>query len=502
MLSTVYYYIITQMKYFWVLILVFAELAVGLNLGLPGHNQPPPARPQRRSGGEGFPPLPLPVTPLRRSEKKREPAPPILVAKVAYAGNVYNITNDCLNLLDWASSDLQITYRPVTIPLDRFTFDPTEIPVIYLTGHDPIPAITITQAQKLRQYVYSGGTILANACCGCPEFTDSFRRMIKSVFPDRALHRLSQEHPVFHCFHQIESVQYQQGQNKFFSAEPLLEGIDLGCRTAVIFAPADLANGWYGQNPSGNYPPGFWIMYQDARKLGANIIQYILANILYARAFPLTQVQFQEASDSGGAQRLEIAQLLHQGDWDPNPSALQRLQKYLTENSTLKVEFRRKTIDPGDPAIFNFPMVYIVGHREFALSDRQVSNLRGYLLGGGVLLAESCCGRREFDLAFRREIKRVLPDYRMTPLPADHPMYQVDYKITDVGLTPLGQKYFPDLHRPFLEGIEINGRPAVIYSQLALANGWEGIEHPFSAGYDMTDALRLGVNIVIYNLTH
>jgi hypothetical protein len=490
------------MKYCWVLLLIFAELAVGLNLNLPGHNQPPPARPQRRSGGEGVPPLPLPATPLRRSEKKREPAPPVLVAKAAYTGNVYNITNDVLNLLNWAGSDLQITYRPVTIPLDRFTFDPTEIPVFYLTGHDPIPMLTITQAQKLRRYVYGGGTILANACCGCPEFAESFRRMIKSVFPDRPLHRLSPEHPIFHCFHEIADVRFQQGRDKFFTAEPLLEGIDLGCRTAVIFAPADLANGWYGQNPSNNYPQGLWIMFQDARKLGANIVHYLLANVLYARAFPLTLVQYQDQAETPNAQRVEIAQLIHQGDWDPNPYALQRLQKYLAENSTLKVEFRRKTIDPGDPAIFNFPLLYIVGHREFVLSDQQVSTLRGYLLNGGVLLAESCCGRREFDLAFRREIKRVLPDYRMNPLAADHPMYQVDYKIGEVGLSPLGKKYFPDLHRPFLEGIEINGRLGVIYSQLALANGWEGIEHPYSAGYDQTDALRLGVNIVIYNLTH
>ena len=483
--------------------LVLSELAFGLNLGLPGHNQPPPARPQRRSGGEGFPPLPLPATPLRRSEKKREPAPPVLVAKISYAREVYNISNDVLNLLNWATEDIHISYRPVTIPFDRFSFDPTEMPVIYLTGHDPVPLPTATEAQKLRQYVYGGGTILANACCGCPEFAASFRQMIRTVFHDRPLRRLSAEHPIFHCVHQIDQVKFQQGQSKTFTAEPLLEGIDLGCRTAVIFAPADLANGWYGQNPPNNYPPGFWIVVDDARKLGANIINYILANVLYARAFPLTQVQYRDqAAVPGGAKRVEIAQLIHQGDWDPNPSALQRLQKYLVENSTIKVEFRRATVDPADSAIFNFPMLYMVGHREFVFSEKQVSTLRQYLLNGGVLVAEACCGRREFDLAFRREIKRVLPDYRMAGLPTDHPLYQVDFKIGQVELTSLGRTYFPDLHRPWLEEIEINGRLAVIYSQLALANGWEGIEHPFSAGYVMSDALRLGVNIVIYNLTH
>lgn len=44
---------------------------------------PPMAKPQFRTGGESFPPLPLPATPLRRSEKKRPPSPPALVGKMA-----------------------------------------------------------------------------------------------------------------------------------------------------------------------------------------------------------------------------------------------------------------------------------------------------------------------------------------------------------------------------------------------------------------------------------
>ena len=45
---------------------------------------PPKAKPQRRKGGESVPPLPLPATPLRRTEKKRPPSPPALVGKVQY----------------------------------------------------------------------------------------------------------------------------------------------------------------------------------------------------------------------------------------------------------------------------------------------------------------------------------------------------------------------------------------------------------------------------------
>src|SRR5581483_3246621 len=50
----------------------------------PKANIAPKAAPQRRNAGEGMPPLPLPATPLRRSEKKREPSPPALVGSITF----------------------------------------------------------------------------------------------------------------------------------------------------------------------------------------------------------------------------------------------------------------------------------------------------------------------------------------------------------------------------------------------------------------------------------
>src|SRR5947208_2947962 len=54
----------------------------GRRLGTCG---PPPRKsPLRQTSAEGMPPLPLPAVPLRRSEPKAEPAPPLMIAKVEY----------------------------------------------------------------------------------------------------------------------------------------------------------------------------------------------------------------------------------------------------------------------------------------------------------------------------------------------------------------------------------------------------------------------------------
>src|SRR5258707_11334965 len=45
---------------------------------------PPRKNPERQTSAEGRPPLPLPAVPLRRSEPKAEPAPPLMIAKMEY----------------------------------------------------------------------------------------------------------------------------------------------------------------------------------------------------------------------------------------------------------------------------------------------------------------------------------------------------------------------------------------------------------------------------------
>ena len=79
--------------------------------------KPPEAPPKRISGGEGFPPLPLPATPLRRTERKRQPTPPSLFGKVVW-GEQGSFTYDggkTTQISDWnlCPADLQHLFNKV-----------------------------------------------------------------------------------------------------------------------------------------------------------------------------------------------------------------------------------------------------------------------------------------------------------------------------------------------------------------------------------------------------
>src|SRR3954465_11548527 len=85
----------------------------------PKANIPPKAAPQRRNAGEGMPPLPLPATPLRRSEKKREPSPPALVGNITFSQaslkqsglNWQNTVIDIEKWVDFTNQQLGQRYR-------------------------------------------------------------------------------------------------------------------------------------------------------------------------------------------------------------------------------------------------------------------------------------------------------------------------------------------------------------------------------------------------------
>jgi hypothetical protein len=475
---------------------------------------PPRARPHRRTGGESFPPLPLPITPLRRSERQREPSPPALVSKMAYGPIKWAVRNgqrysyrdwktdpaDMSNLLRWVNARLGIRYRSVESQFGTFSYDPTETPILYFTGHQAIGDVPDETVAKLRRFALDGGTILGDACCGSKEFTAGFRKLMARVFPKRPLVVLdADDHPVFRAYHTVRNCTYQMGQRRMVTNVPYLEGINVGCRTAVFFTPIDMSCGWDGHTHHDN-PERKAYSIRDARRIGANLLTYVLANYQLGRFLATTKQYYQSTQEV--RDRLVIGQIVHGGDWDPNPDALPNLMKYLRENSTVHVQFKRADVQLATARTFDYPLLYQVGHRDFTFSAPEVKNLRKYLDSGGVLLAEACCGRRAFDRAFRREIKKVYPDAKLEVLPDDHPLYKTVFDTTKVQYTALTDQEYGKLAQPTLEGIIRDGQLVVIYSRFALGNGWEEFDHPYSRGYASTDALRLGTNVVVYAMTH
>jgi len=448
---------------------------------------PPTKRPQRRKAGEGFPPLPLPVTPLRRTEKKNPPAPPVLVGKVICGpeDKWTRAGNDIENLLKILSKETGITYRAIKINLSNFSFNPEEIPVLYITSVEPYKPEKFKD--KIKEYLEKGGFIWANASSGSPEFTKEFTSFISEIFPDRNLYKVYSNHPLKLCFYNLNNLKIlDSGVEK--KSDLNLRILNIGCRAAVILSPYDLGCGWAMHT----HPWGKRYIPEDAIKIGINMAVYSLTWIDYAKLYGITPVYVEKTKKVGG--KIYVGQIVHSGDWNPHPASMGKLLKLFAQQTETSVYLETIPVDLKKDDLNNVPVLYITGHFNPKFSKEELKKLRKFLLSGGTLIGDSCCGSEEFTISFREIISEVLPEAKKVIPDQNSPVYQFPNKI-DISIKNF-QKVSP------VEIYTLNGLPSIIFSPYGIGGEWEGIPRPFTPEIPENVAKNLGVNILVYLLTH
>jgi hypothetical protein len=182
------------------------------------------------------------------------------------------------------------------------------------------------------------------------------------------------------------------------------------------------------------------------------------------------------------------------GDWYANPSSLPNLLEAIGDRTSIRVSERPAEVRLSDPDLADHQYLYVTGHGNIRLSDRDVLSLRAYLEGGGFLHADDNYG---LDTSFRREIARVFPELELVDVPLDHPIYRLVYEFPE-GL--------PKIHEHDGEparglGIFLDGRLAVFYShQSDLGDGWEDPTVHGDPAEIREQAMRMGVNLFVYAL--
>ena len=119
------------------------------------------------------------------------------------------------------------------------------------------------------------------------------------------------------------------------------------------------------------------------------------------------------------------------------------------------------------------PFIFFTGHRDFRLTDKELENLAEYLRVGGCIWGDSSLPgqRSRFDIAFRREMRRLLPDpsIQWAPLPASHPIYTNNY-FPEIKTVPAGINFYDE---PVYGLTGYGGEIAVIYTANDYGDMWQ-----------------------------
>ena len=165
------------------------------------------------------------------------------------------------------------------------------------------------------------------------------------------------------------------------------------------------------------------------------------------------------------------------------------------QRTTIATERRFKFVKLGTEDLFSFPFVVMTGEGDFVFSQRERENLQRYLSSGGFLLASAGCSNKDWDNAFRREMKKVMGENRIKKIPPDHAVFHTVFSLNNMGLAH-------STGEASLEGIEHNGRLVVIYSSQGLNNTANTSGCCCCGGNEISNSLQVNVNIVAYALLH
>ena len=159
-----------------------------------------------------------------------------------------------------------------------------EHPWIYFVEPSNIELST-QEADILREFLLRGGTVTLDDFHGPVEF-GLVQQQLRLVFPDRDLVRLPVDHPVFHCFYELDAYPQIPGLGSFFNGvtwekggfESQLHAIldDDGRAMVLANFNTDMGDGWEWSNAE-EYPSYVQYTAQSYRMM-INEIVYALTH--------------------------------------------------------------------------------------------------------------------------------------------------------------------------------------------------------------------------------
>jgi hypothetical protein len=214
------------------------------------------------------------------------------------------------------------------------------------------------------------------------------------------------------------------------------------------------------------------------------------------------------------------------GWWVDYPDADLNFSWRLQELTSIRTDPDGRVLRLTDPALTNYPLLYMEHAGYMELNSDEVTALRKYLTGGGALFVNDFWSAEEWD-GFAHQIQRVLPGSSWIELDSTHPVFHCVFDLQG----PIYRFRVPSMqfwnpafdpadpesppHRVFRgEGSEHMSVRAVLDENshiviLAIHNsdvsdGWEreGENDFYFNRFSESIAYPLGINIIFYFMTH
>lgn len=192
------------------------------------------------------------------------------------------------------------------------------------------------------------------------------------------------------------------------------------------------------------------------------------------------------------------------------PVAEKNLMRIMKELSYLDAHVdAANVLNLDDPHLFKYPIAYIIEPGWWTLNEREASNLRAYLQKGGFLIVDDFKVENWRGVPgggwqpFAANVKRIFPEARFFDMAPGDPVFHNFFEITTLDDFP--QAY--NSGKPVFRGVYEDNDPRkrlmiIINYNTDISQYWEWSGRGFRPFDDTNEAYKLGVNYLIYGLTH
>jgi uncharacterized protein DUF4159 len=185
------------------------------------------------------------------------------------------------------------------------------------------------------------------------------------------------------------------------------------------------------------------------------------------------------------------------------PRAEQHLSQIIRELTYLDIhDDGNEILTLDDPTLFKFPIAFMWEPGFWNLTDREAESFRAYLQKGGFAIFEDFDGAAQWA-NFEAQMHRVLPEGRFVRLDNSHQIFNAFFAIKDIHAIVHPMSRIPPSYFGIYEDNDPQKRLVVIANfDNDVPEYWEWSGQglfPFDAS---NEAYKLGVNYMIYGLTH
>lgn len=166
-------------------------------------------------------------------------------------------------------------------------------------------------------------------------------------------------------------------------------------------------------------------------------------------------------------------------------------------------------VDVDSDEIYDWPWLYAVEVGHWELDERQAKRLRDYLDRGGFLMVDDFHGTMEWQV-FEASLRRVFSDRPIEDLEDPEAIFHVLYNL-DKRIQVPGRQFLYSGRTYEDDGIEARWRAVfddrrriqvAICHNMDLGDAWEWADYPAYPEPFASLAYRIGLNYLVYAMTH